>query len=455
MSEKNKKNKFFRFHLSVWQAITLGYLLVISFGAFLLCLPISSKQGIWTPFINAFFTATSATCVTGLVIYDTFTHWTTFGHIVILILIQVGGIGFMTIVTLFSILLKKKIGLFERQIIMVSSSHDELSGNVILVKKIILATVIFEGLGAILLAIRFCQDFGFGTGLWYSIFHAISAFCNAGIDIMGVIEPSSSLVHYSNDPLVILTIGALILIGGIGFVVWSDMVTSKFNPKKFTLHTKVVLLSTFSLLFIATLTFFLIEKDNPATLQNKTLGNKILNSIFLAVTPKTAGFNAVYTESLRNPSIFVTMGLMFIGGSSGSTAGGIKITTLVVIIIGFFSIARNREDIEIFKKRIDPIVLKHALIIFSTYLTIIGISTFILLLADNLPIKSALFKSFSALGTVGLSITPNDTLSIVSKLDIILLMIIGRVGVLTIALALGQKKKEAPIKYGIDKIHIG
>lgn len=409
----------------------------------------------WSPFINAFFTATSATCVTGLVIYDTFTHWTTFGHVVILILIQIGGVGFMTIITLFSIMLKKKIGLFERKLIMISSASDKLSGNVSLVKRIVLATALFEGTGTILLAIRFCQDFGFGKGLWFAAFHAISAFCNAGIDLMGIISPMSSLTNYANDPLIILTIGSLIVIGGIGFVVWSDIVTTRFKPNKFSLHTKVVLISTFLLLSVSTLIFFFVEKNNPATLKNKTLPNKILNALFLAITPRTAGFNSVETDQLHSSSIFLTMGLMLIGGSTGSTAGGIKITTLVVILVGFLSIARNREEIDIFRKRIDPNVLKHALIILCTYLGTIAIATFILLIADNLPIEAALFKTFSAIGTVGLSITQNANLTVISKLTIILLMVIGRVGILTIALALGQKKKEAPIKFGIDKIHIG
>ena len=406
MSKTIKKNKFLKFDLSVWQVITLGYLIVISVGTFLLCLPISSKQGVWSPFINAFFTATSATCVTGLVIYDTFTHWTTFGHVVILILIQIGGVGFMTIITLFSIMLKKKIGLFERKLIMISSASDKLSGNVSLVKRIVLAPALFEG-------------------------------------------------NYANDPLIILTIGSLIVIGGIGFVVWSDIVTTRFKPNKFSLHTKVVLISTFLLLSVSTLIFFFVEKNNPATLKNKTLPNKILNALFLAITPRTAGFNSVETDQLHSSSIFLTMGLMLIGGSTGSTAGGIKITTLVVILVGFLSIARNREEIDIFRKRIDPNVLKHALIILCTYLGTIAIATFILLIADNLPIEAALFKTFSAIGTVGLSITQNANLTVISKLTIILLMVIGRVGILTIALALGQKKKEAPIKFGIDKIHIG
>lgn len=455
MSKTIKKNKIFKFDLSVWQVITLGYLIVISVGTFLLCLPISSKQGVWSPFINAFFTATSATCVTGIVVYDTFTYWTTFGHIIILILIQIGGVGFMTIFTLFSIMLKKKIGLFERKLIMVSAANDKLSGNVILVKQIILATALFEGTGTILLAIRFCRDFGFGRGLWFSAFHSIAAFCNAGIDLMGIIEPMSSLTHYTNDPLILVTIGSLIFIGGIGFIVWSDLATAKFRPNKFSLHTKVVLISNFTLLGVSALIFFLIERNNPGTFKNKTLPSKILNALFLATTTRTAGFNAIDTSKLHSSSIFLTMGLMLIGASTGSTAGGIKITTMVVILAGFISIIRNREDIVLFKKRIDPEVLKHALIILCAYLATATIATFILLIADQLPLEVALFKTFSAIGTVGLSISPYIGLTVVSKLTIIFLMIIGRVGILTIALALGQRKKEVPIKFGIDKIHIG
>lgn len=455
MSKITKKNKFRRFDLSIWQVITLGYLILISFGTFLLCLPISNKQGVWSPFINAFFTATSATCVTGIVVYDTFSYWSTFGHIVLLMLIQIGGVGFMTIFTLFSIMLKKKIGLFERKLIMVSAANDKLSGNVILMKQIILATALFEGTGTILLAVRFCKDFGFGRGLWFSIFHSISAFCNAGLDLMGIIEPMSSLTHYANDPLVLVTIGSLMFIGSIGFIVWSDIATNRFRANKFSLHTKVVLLANFILLTLSALTFFFIERNNPATLKNQTWPIKILNSLFFSMSARSAGFNTIETNKMHSSSTFLTMILMLIGSSTGSTAGGIKVTTLVVILAGFISIIRNREDIVIFKKRIDPEVLKHALIILCAYLGTVAISTIILLIADNLPLEIALFNSFSVIGTVGLSLEPFIGLTVISKLTIILLMVIGRVGILTIALALGQKRKEVPIKFGIDKIHIG
>lgn len=455
MTNLNKKKRTIKFDLSVWQVITLGYLFVISLGTLLLCLPIANRAGVWTNFFNSLFTATSATCVTGLIIYDTFSHWTTFGHIVILMLIQVGGVGFMTIITSFYIVLRKKIGLFERKLIMTSAGTDRLSGNVSLIRKIVAGTVIFEGFGTILLAIRFCKDFGFGRGLWFASFHAISAFCNAGIDLMGYIKPMSSLTNYASDPLVMLTIGALIFIGGIGFIVWSDMIANRFRPKKFSLHTKVALYSSLILIGVSALIFFLLEKDNPATMKNQSSSTRFLSSLFMATTPRTAGFNSIETSSLTGASKFFTMSLMLIGGCPGSTAGGIKITTFVVILAGFVSMARNRNDIVVGKKRIDAFSLRHALVIFCAYITTISIAVFILQIADKLPLQVALFKSFSAIGTVGLSIGPNEGLSVVSKLTVTLLMMIGRVGVLTIALAFGEKKKQAPIRFGADKIHIG
>ena len=250
----------------------------------------------------------------------------------------------------------------------------------------------------------------------------------------------SSLTHYANDPLVLVTIGSLMFIGSIGFIVWSDIATNRFRANKFSLHTKVVLLANFILLTLSALTFFFIERNNPATLKNQTWPIKILNSLFFSMSARSAGFNTIETNKMHSSSTFLTMILMLIGSSTGSTAGGIKVTTLVVILAGFISIIRNREDIVIFKKRIDPEVLKHALIILCAYLGTVAISTIILLIADNLPLEIALFNSFSVIGTVGLSLEPFIGLTVISKLTIILLMVIGRVGILTIALALGQKK---------------
>lgn len=455
---KQKQSSRNRFSLSVWQTLALGFLIVISIGTLLLALPISNRKGTWTHFVNALFTATSATCVTGLIAFDTYTYWSSFGQVVILALIQVGGIGFMSLITIFAVMLKKKLGVFERKLIMTSGGGDTLSSGVPLVFRIVLGTAIFEGIGTILLATRFCRDFGFGKGLWYASFHSISAFCNAGFDLMGTLEPFSSLTHYVGDPVVSLTIGGLIFVGGIGFLVWSDIWNCRFKFRKFTLHSKVALSASLFLIVISTLLFFLFEKDNPLTMKNLTPGAKFLASLFQATTPRTAGFNTISISGLTEASSLYTIVLMAIGGSSGSTAGGVKVTTFVVMVIGFFAMARNTDDLIIGKKRLETITLRHALGIFVSYMGIICLTTTVLLLAEgrnSLGLKDALFETFSALSTVGLTTGITTKLSYVSKLMLALTMFTGRVGIMTIALALGEKKRQAPIRYGIDKIMIG
>jgi trk system potassium uptake protein len=445
-------NKFLR-KLSVWQIIAIGYALVILLGSFLLSLPFSSKEHIWTPYLNSLFTATSATCVTGLVVYDTFTHWSGFGQAIILLMIQIGGIGFMSIITLFAMMLKKHIGLYERKIIAQSAGSNGRTGVVRLIQKVLIGTLIFEGAGTALLMIPFCRDMGFWKGLYYSVFHSISAFCNAGFDIMGFQGQFSSFTNYTGDPIVVLTLSTLIFWGGIGFIVWADISDNKFNWKKFQLHTRVALIASVLLIGISSLLFFLFEKDH--IMKNMSAGEAFLASLFQAITPRTAGFNTIDTASLSESSSLLTMILMFIGGSSGSTAGGLKVTTFVVLLLGVFALSRNKGEISIGKRSIEQSQLLKAFTLFSLYLLTTVIFTLIIVAIEPFSLKSILFEVISAIGTVGLSTGITPLLSITSKLLIMLLIYIGRVGIITFVLAFSDTKNNSAIKKSTDRILIG
>ena len=446
--------------LTVWQFLALGYLVVIVAGSLLLMLPFATRDGQSTSYVNALFTATSATCVTGLVPYDTNIHWTLFGQIVILCLIQTGGLGFMTFVSLVFSAIGRNLGLYERKALMLSEGEHRLSDVRRLVRRIALGTAVVESAGALLLCIRFIPDFGVGKGIYYSVWHSISAFCNAGFDLMGGVfadEQFVSLTRYATDPLVSLTIAFLIIVGGLGFCVWSDIVDAKCNVKKFRLYTKVVLLVNTLFLVVSTVLFFFFEHSNP-TYENFTLGEKWLVSFFNATTPRTAGFNTVDLTSLSDSGYLLTVILMFVGGSSGSTAGGIKINTLAVIVMGMISVFRGKKDIDIGKKRIDFSLVSQALAVFVSCLILVITATLIICAIEPdeiAPFRSVLFEVVSALGTVGLSLSLTPVLSTASKCILILLMYAGRVGILTLALALGESRKASEIKKPLDTLLIG
>ena len=446
--------------MTVWQFLSLGYLIVILTGSLLLMLPFATRDGQSTSYVNALFTATSATCVTGLVPYDTNTHWTLFGQIVIICLIQTGGLGFMTFVSVVFSALRRNLGLYERKALMQSAGEEQLSGIRRLVRRIFIGTAIFEGTGAVLLAFRFIPDFGAAKGIYYAIWHSISAFCNAGFDLMGGNFGDGkfvSLTHYATDPLVSLTIAFLIIIVGVGFCVWSDIVDARCNVKKFRLYTKVVLLVNAVLLLFSTLLFLVFERSNP-TYENFSFGEKLLVSFFNATTPRTAGFNTVDLTSLSDSGYLLTVMLMFVGGSSGSTAGGIKTSTLAVILMGILSVFRGRKDIEIGKKRVDYSLVSQALAIFVSCLILVMTATLIIcaIEPDSIaPFRNVLFEAVSALGTVGLSLSLTPILSTASKYILILLMYAGRVGILTLALALGESRKPPETKKPLDSLLIG
>ncbi len=442
-----------RFRLSFEQIVVLGYFTIILMGGTLLSLPIASRSGVGVPLLNAFFTATSATCVTGLVVYDTYLQWSLFGQTIILILIQIGGLGFMTIITIFSVYLKRNIGLHERKLLMQSTGSMKIGGIVRMVKRIVTGTFIFEAIGTILLATRFCPKLGFWDGLYTALFHAVSAFCNSGFDIMGRFGAFSSLTAYSNDYLVNLTVMTLIVIGGIGFIVWNDIILHKHNLKKYQLHSKIVLTATLILIIVCTFLFYIFE--NQYSLADMPFSDKVLASMFQSITPRTAGFNTVAIGSLSESAHLLTILLMFIGGSPGSTAGGIKTTTFVVMIMGALASSRHHSHINIFKRRLDEHIIKEASAIATLYTFLIMTSTLFISFIQNFELKDVLFEVVSAIGTVGLSTGITTALNDPSKLIIMLMMFAGRVGGLTLALVLAEKRTSTQANRPIEKIMIG
>lgn len=439
--------------LSYTQTIALGFAVLICVGALILCLPISSRSGEWTSPLDTLFTATSATCVTGLVLYDTYTQWSIVGQLVILFLIQLGGIGFMTVITMFSIFMKRRIGLHERQLLVQSAGTLRLSGVVRLIKRIVTGSICFELLGAALLATRFCPQMGFWRGIYNAIFHSVSAFCNAGFDLMGKYGEFSSLTSYAGDSVVSLTIAMLIVIGGIGFVVWDDIVKHKWKFGEYTLHSKIVLTVTGLLIGAGWILFYLFEARGVLSGLNGT--DKVIAALFQSVTPRTAGFNIIDMAGLSESGSFLTIILMFIGGSSGSTAGGIKTTTLAVLFLSAFASSRKIRHVKVYKRRIEDSIVREAGAFFTVYITTVTSATMLLCAIEPFSLKEILFEVVSAIGTVGLTIGITPFLGAASKAVIILLMFIGRVGWLTLAIALAGKHFDPPVERVPEKILIG
>lgn len=441
-----------RFRLSPARLIALGFFLVIFAGAGLLCLPFSYK-GEAPGFLNALFTSTSATCVTGLIVRDTYTGWTSFGQAVILFLIQLGGLGFMTVITLISSALGKRLGLYDRKVLMQSAGNLSLSGIGSLVKAIVPFTLEIEGIGAILLSIRYIPQFGVGRGIWYSVFHAVSAFCNAGFDLMGIRQPFSSLTAYVSDPLVSLTIAFLIIIGGMGFLVWRDIFINKHHWSKYQLHTKLVLTTTGILLFGGWLLFLLLERN--ASLEGMDFGEKLLASFFETVTPRTAGFNTVDLNAMSESGNLLTNVLMLVGGSPGSTAGGIKTTTVAVLALSVIVSARGHTRVNAFRYSIDRDTLRQASSIVFIYLGMATAAILALCALDPITLKQAMFEVNSAVATVGLTLGITSTLSAASRIILIILMYAGRLGGLTFLLTFSERRSEAPIDRPAGKLLIG
>ncbi len=418
-----------------------GFILLILLGTGLLMLPISVK-GSGVSFTDALFTATSASCVTGLIVFDTFTKWTLFGQIVILCLIQIGGLGFITLLSLLVRFIRKKLSIKEKMLLKESIGSTYTGDFKQLIIKVVIGTALFEIIGALILCTQFIPDMGFKNGLYTSVFLSVSAFCNAGFDVLGRIQPSSSLVSVNDNPVILLTISALIIIGGIGFIVWDDICTNKLNLKKYNLHTKLTLIATAVLLFGGAIIYFVFERQN--TLKDMSLPQAALNSFFSSVTARTAGFNSTVSSELTGASKMLTNVLMFIGGSSGSTAGGVKTSTVAVLFLCVIATVKGKRDIEAFDRRIDTnAVRKAASILFINIGEIFIASVLISALQRELSYSDVLFECTSALGTVGMTTGITPSLELVPKLIIALLMFTGRLTSLVFALVFIINKKSS------------
>ena len=440
--------------LSSVQIIALGFFIMILAGTALLMLPLSTRDGGGASFGDALFTATSASCVTGLVMRDTGTYWSVFGQTVVILLIQTGGLGFMTIATLFLLLLRRRLGLREREVVVDSISYTQLGGLVPFIRLIFAGTLLAEGAGALLLAVPFVRDFGLGKGVYYAVWHSISAFCNAGFDLMGgETGPFSSFTAYAGDPLVILPLSALILVGGAGFLVWDDLARNKLRWRRLRLQTKVVLTVNLVLVAGGGLVFFLLERNNLGA--GKPLSEQALAALFDAVTPRTAGFNSTDTASLSSGSFLLTMVLMFIGGSPGSTAGGIKTTTVFVILLHTFAGVRRQQSANAFGRSIGDDELKQATSVLFTNLTLALAGIVVICGVQTLPLTDVLFECFSAIGTAGMSTGVTRALAPVSRGVVVFLMYCGRVGSISFAVALLEKKALPPVTLPPERITIG
>ena len=412
--------------LSSSQIIILGFAGVILFGSVLLTLPFSTRDGHGALFSDALFTATSAVCVTGLVVQDTATYWSTFGQAVIIALIQIGGMGVVTVAIAISSFSGMQISLKQRSTMQEAISAHKVGGIVRLTGFIIKMTIIFELLGAVIMAPTFCKEFGVLKGIWYAIFHSISAFCNAGFDLMGAKTPYSSLTYFVDNPVINFVIMSLIIIGGIGFMTWDDIKVNKHHVRKYRMQSKVILITTVLLISLPALYFFLFEFGD------KPMGERIWSSLFQSVTPRTAGFNTADLTLISETGTAITIMLMLIGGSPGSTAGGMKTTTLAVLFSTAISVFRRREHTHFFGRRVNDDTIRNAATILMMYVILFLTGGFLISRIESLPLLTCLYETASAIGTVGLTLGITPNLGIASQIILIVLMYIGRVGGLTL-----------------------
>ena len=447
------KNLFHNFQLNMTNTriIALGFVLVILTGALLLCLPFSSAEFKWTNPIDSLFTATTATCVTGLVTVDTGTHWSMFGQIVILVMVQIGGIGFMTLFTLFSFFLKGKVSLHERRLLMQSAGAMHMGGVMGTFRQILLGTIVMEGLGAFILYRRFLPLFG-EKALWYAIFHSISMFCNAGLDLFTP-EGGASMTAFMDDPIIMFTIMFLIVMGGLGFLVWNDILRCGFRFRKMQLHSKLVLCITGALLLGGAVLFYLTERN--ASMAHLSEPQKLMASLFQSVTTRTAGAYTIDQATLSDSGAIISMVLMFIGGSPGSTAGGVKTTTMAVFLFSTIRLSRNQETVIAFKRRIDDRIVRQAGAVVCLYLIAVLAGTTLICALEPAGIREITYDVVSAIATVGLSMNLTPTFCWFSKLILIILMFAGRLGGLSIFMALAEKNETTLLERPTEKILIG
>ena len=431
--ENQKKVRRRKVSMSATKLIALCFLGIILLGTGLLMLPVSSRSGEPCQFLPALFTATSATCVTGLTPFDTWTQWSGFGQVVLLCLIELGGLGFMSAATLVIFLFRRKVGLRQRMLIAQALSLNEMDGVVRLQRMVIFGSLGFEAAGALILTLWFWPQYGFGRALRWGVFHSISAFCNAGFDIFGSMEPGSSLLLFQNDPVVLLTLGALVVLGGLGFLVWQD-IAEKRSWKKLSVYSRLVLLATAMLIVSGWALICILEWNNPKTLGNLSVGSKLLGGLFQSITLRTAGFDAINQAGLTQGGKAVSMVLMLIGGSSGSTAGGLKTVTFLVVLLFIWARARGRSNVSAFCRTIPQEQALNAMTI-SLMMVLLSVLGGIFVCATSpVSFTDGLFEAISALATVGLTAGATGLLSVPAKILIIIFMYFGRVGVLTISL---------------------
>lgn len=445
----NKKRRW-----SSSQIILISFAVMILAGTFLLMLPVSSKTGRWTSFTDALFTATSASCVTGLIVKDTATYWSLFGQLVILVLIQIGGLGVVTMAMAVAIASGRKIGLFRRQTMQDAFSTTQIGGIIRLTGFVLKGCAIVELTGAVCYAFVFVPEFGFLKGIWYSLFHSISAFCNAGFDLMGIKAQFSSLTSYETNGAIAVITSLLILVGGLGFVTWEDCVKHRFNFTRYRLQSKIAVAGTLILTVLPFMYFFFVEFSSSQW-EYMSAADRFFASLFRAVTPRTAGFNTVDMTMFSQATIMITILLMMTGGNSGSTAGGMKISTAAVMGATAVSVLKKKPDSSVFMRRIDTDVIRNAVAIFTMYITLFMTGSIIISITEGLPLLTCMFETASAVATVGLTLGITPQLSVLSRLILTVLMYLGRVGVLTIVYATVRTEVNSNAKYPVEKITVG
>ena len=441
--------KMFFKKLSTFQMIILGFIAVILAGSLILMLPFSTAENISAPFMDTLFTSVSAVCVTGLIVHDTATYWSGFGQAVILILIQIGGLGVVSAAASIALFSGKKINLKQRSTMQEALSAPQVGGIVKLTGFILKTSLIIEMIGAALLAPVFCNDLGIAKGLWYSLFHSISAFCNAGFDLFGIKEPFSSLTFYHSNIYLNIIIMLLIITGGIGFLVWGDIGTHKHRIRRYSLQSKVVLMTSAVLIVLPALYFFFFEYDHG------TIHDRAIHSLFQSVTTRTAGFNTTDLAAMDESGTAIMVILMLIGGSPGSTAGGMKTATFAVLFLSAITVFSRRNDVQCFKRRISDETVRSAGAVLFMYLVLFFTSGVIISRVENLPLLTCLFETSSAIGTVGLSLGITSGLSAVSRVILMILMFFGRVGGLTLIYAALPSADSQNSRLPLEKISVG
>ena len=435
--------------LSSSQIIILTFALAILLGSLLLMLPASTQDGLGASFFDALFTSTSAVCVTGLVVRDTATYWSGFGQMVILLLIQIGGMGVVTLAIAIAAASGKRISLKQRSTMQEAISAPKVGGIVSMTGFILKMTLTFELVGALVMAPTFCSEFGFFKGVWYSVFHSVSAFCNAGFDLMGVKTPYSSLTHYADNPIVNMAIMLLIVIGGIGFMTWDDIRSHKLRLRKYRMQSKVIIAATGALIVMPAVYFFFLEFSDMRFAQ------RLWRSVFQSITPRTAGFNTVDLTTISESGLAVMMILMLIGGSPGSTAGGMKTTTFAVLLSTSVSVFNRKPHTHFFGRRIADDTIRNAVTILMMYLVLFLGGGILISRLEEIPLLAALFETASAVGTVGLSLGITEQLGIVSRLVLILLMYFGRVGGLTLIFAAISGNQSISSRFPQESLTVG